>query len=74
MAFSHNSSFKPTANGCLIVTRIAGLLLTPALKKCPGVGNRQENSTHENIFKKSIRGGKLYSLFEKKEKKKKDMP
>ena len=48
--------------------------MTPALKKCPGVGNRQENSRHEKIFKKSIRGGKLYSLFKKKEKKKKDMP
>ena len=47
--------------------------MTPALKKCPGVGNRQENSTHENIFKRSIRGGKLYSVFEKKEKKKKDI-
>ena len=48
--------------------------MTPALKKCPGVGNRQENSTHEKIFKKSIRGGKLYSLFKKKEMKTKDMP
>ena len=48
--------------------------MTPALKKCPAVGNRQENSRHEKIFKKSIRGGKLYSLFKKKEKKKKDMP
>ena len=43
--------------------------MTPALKKCPAVGNRQENSRHEKIFKKSIRGGKLYSLFKKKEKK-----
>ena len=43
--------------------------MTPALKKCPAVGNRQENSTRQ-IFKKSIRGGKLYSLFKKKEKKK----
>ena len=48
--------------------------MTPALKKCPEVGNRQKNSTHEKIFKNSIRGGKLYSLFKKKEKKKKDMP
>ena len=48
--------------------------MTPALKKGPRVGNRQENSTHEKIFKKSIRGGKFYSLFKKKEKKKKDMP
>ena len=29
----------------------------------------EENSRHEKIFKKSIRGGKLYSLFKKKEKK-----
>ena len=42
--------------------------MTPALKKCPAVGNRQKNSRHEKIFKKSIRGGKLYSLFKKKEK------
>ena len=48
--------------------------MTPALKKCPAVGNRQKNSRHEKIFKKSIRGGKLYSLFKKKEKKKEDMP
>ena len=48
--------------------------MTPAFKKGPGVGNRQENSTHEKFFKKSIRGGKLYSLFKKKEKKKEDMP
>ena len=48
--------------------------MTPALKKGPGIGNRQENSTHVKIFKKSIRGGKLYSLFKKKEKKKEDMP
>ena len=27
--------------------------MTPALKKCPAVGNRQENSRHEKIFKKS---------------------
>ena len=26
--------------------------MTPALKKGPGVGNRQENSTHEKFFKK----------------------
>ena len=44
--------------------------MTPDFKKGPGVGNRQENSTHEKIFKKSIRGGKLYSVFKKKEKKK----
>ena len=49
--------------------------MTQALKNCPGVGNRQENPTHEKFFKKSIRGGELYSLFKKKkEKKKKDMP
>ena len=48
--------------------------MTPALKKCPAGGNRQENSRHEKIFKKSIRGRKLYSRFKKKEKKKKDMP
>ena len=30
--------------------------MTPALKKGPGVGNRQENSTHEKFFKKSIWG------------------
>ena len=27
--------------------------MTPALKKCPAVGNRQKNSRHEKIFKKS---------------------
>ena len=42
--------------------------MTPALKKGPGVGNRQENSTHEKFFKKSIWRGKLYSLFNKKRK------
>ena len=45
--------------------------MTQALKKCPVVGNRQENSTHEKFFKKSIRGEKLYSLFKKKRKRKK---
>ena len=68
LAVSHNSSFKPSANGHLIFKIIAGLSMTPAFKKV--LGSQSEHKTEktsafqeDNFKRRMLHTFSLFLLF-----------